>query len=157
MLEDQLLYHSSTVFPSTLLSPILLPSHSLPDHLPPSPPLPLPSLPLPPSLPSPPPPLPPLPLPSLPSPSPPVLQFHEVVVSSECHQVGVVGRGGDGHRSSAPDVGVTQLVRQCLDVISCEVIVVPQHMVMGRPRRTLVGGEEGRGGEGRGGGRGTKS
>ena len=71
--------------------------------------------------------------------------------------MGVVGRGGDGHRPSAPDVGVTQLVRQCLDVISCEVIVIPQHMVMGRPRRTLVGGEErrgggrGRGGEGRGG------
>ena len=67
--------------------------------------------------------------------------------------MGVVGRGGDGHRPSAPDVGVTQLVRQCLDVISCEVIVIPQHMVMGRPRRTLVGGEERRGG-GRGDGRG---
>ena len=69
--------------------------------------------------------------------------------------MGVVGRGGDGHRPSAPDVGVTQLVRQCLDVISCEVIVIPQHMVMGRPRRTLVGGGEGRGGEGRGGGKGS--
>ena len=74
--------------------------------------------------------------------------------------MGVVGRGGDGHRPSAPDVGVTQLVRQCLDVISCEVIVIPQHMVMGRPRRTLVGGGEGGGGggEGRGEeGRGAKS
>ena len=152
MLEDQLLYHSSTVFPSTLLSPLLLPSHSLPDHLPPSPPLPLPSLLSPPSFPP----------HSLPSPSPPVLQFHEVVANSDSHQVGVVGRGGDGHRPSAPDIGVTQLVRQCLDVISCEVIVIPQHMVMGRLRRTLVGGEEvgeeGRGGKRRGGeGRGAKS
>ena len=148
MLEYQL---SSNPFLSTLPSPpsplfslsLLQPSHSLPDHLL------LTSLHTP-SPPSPPPPLPPLPLTSLPSPSPPVLQFHEVVASSECHQVGVVGRGGDGHRPSAPDVGVTQLVRQCLDVISCEVIVIPQHMVMGRPRCTLVGGGEG-GGEGRGG------
>ena len=53
-------------------------------------------------------------------------------------------RGRDGHRPHAPDVGVTEIVRQGLDVISQEVIVVPQHVVVGRPRRVLVGGGVGR-------------
>ena len=50
-------------------------------------------------------------------PLPPVLQLHEVVACSEGHQVGVVGGGGDGHGPRAPHIGVTELVRQGLDVV----------------------------------------
>ena len=40
-----------------------------------------------------------------------------MVPGPEGHQVRVVGGGGDGHRPGAPDVGVTQLVSQLLQLI----------------------------------------
>ena len=59
-----------------------------------------------------------------------VFLLHQMVASSEGHQVGVVRRGGDGDGPGAPDVGVAQLVGQLLELVSIEMIIVPQNVVV---------------------------
>ena len=51
--------------------------------------------------------------------------------------MGVVGRGGDGDGASAPDVGVAQLVGQLLQLVSIEMIIIPEDVVVTWPRRAL--------------------
>ena len=51
-------------------------------------------------------------------------------------------RGKDA--SGAADVGVTELVGEALQFISCEVIVIPQHMVVGGTAGALERCVEGR-------------
>ena len=53
--------------------------------------------------------------------------------------MGVVGRGGDGHGARAPHVGVAQLVRQDLQLVRVEAVVIPQHVVVGGPAGALGG------------------
>lgn len=66
-----------------------------------------------------------------------VLLLHQVVARAEGDQVRVVGGRGDGHRARAAHVRVAQLVRQALQLVRPEVVVVPQHVVVRRPRRAL--------------------
>lgn len=66
-----------------------------------------------------------------------VLLLHQVVARAEGHQVRVVGGRGDGHGARAAHVRVAQLVRQALQLVRPEVVVVPQHVVVRRPRRAL--------------------
>ena len=54
-----------------------------------------------------------------------------MVACTEGHQVGIVGGGWVGHAAGTADVGVAQLVRQALQLVSCELVVVPQHVVVG--------------------------
>jgi len=73
-----------------------------------------------------------------------VLLLHQVVPGPEGHQVGVVGRGGDGDGPGAPDVGVAQLVGQLLQLVSIEMIIVPENVVVagsGGSLDTLMGAE----------------
>ena len=49
----------------------------------------------------------------------------------------VVGWGGVGHAAGASYVSVTELIGQALQLVCCELIVVPQHMVMGGAAGTL--------------------
>ena len=60
-----------------------------------------------------------------------------MVACPEGHQVSVVGWSGIRHTACTADVSVTQLVGQTLQVISCEVIIVPEHMIVGGATRTL--------------------
>jgi len=69
--------------------------------------------------------------------SPVVLLVHEMVPCSEGHQPGVVRRGRDGDRPGAAHVGMAQLVREDLQLIRGEPVVIPEHIVMGWPARTL--------------------
>ena len=46
------------------------------------------------------------------------------------HQVSVVGGGGVGHCSGASGVEVTQVVGEDLQLVSGELAVVPQHLVV---------------------------
>ena len=46
------------------------------------------------------------------------------------HQVSVVGGGGVGHCSGASGVEVTQVVGEDLQLVSGELTVVPQHLVV---------------------------
>lgn len=71
------------------------------------------------------------------APSPVVLLVHEMVSRSERHQSGVVCRGWDGDRAGAAHVGMAQLVREDLQLIRGEPVVIPEHVVMGWPARTL--------------------
>lgn len=66
-----------------------------------------------------------------------MLLVHEMVPCSECHQPGVVRRGRDGDRAGAAHVGMAQLVREDLQFIRGEPVVIPEHIVMGWPARTL--------------------
>lgn len=66
-----------------------------------------------------------------------VLLLDEVVARAERHQVRVVRRRRDRHRARAAHVRVAQLVRQALQLVRPEVVVVPEHVVVGGPRRTL--------------------
>ena len=71
-----------------------------------------------------------------------MLFVDQVVASAEGHQVGVVSRRWDGDGARAADVGVAQLVGEELELVTGETVVVPQNVVVGRPARTLEGGEE---------------
>ena len=51
--------------------------------------------------------------------------------------MGVVGGGGDGDAPGAPDVGVAQLVGQLLQLIRVKVVIIPEHVVVTRPRGAL--------------------
>ena len=73
-----------------------------------------------------------------------VVFLDEVIAGAERHQVGVVGRRGDGDAPRAADVRVTQLVGQTLELVRLETVVVPQDVVVGGAAGTLWGG----GGEG---------
>lgn len=68
----------------------------------------------------------------------PVMFFvHQVVPGPERHQVSVVCRGRDGHGACAAHVGMTQLVGEDLQLIGGETIVVPKHVIVGRPACSL--------------------
>ena len=56
----------------------------------------------------------------------------------------IVRRGGKGHAPGTPYVGVAELIGQALQLVRCEVIIVPQDVVMGRPARALWPEEEAR-------------
>ena len=69
--------------------------------------------------------------------------------------MGIVGRGGVGHTACTAHICVTELVSETLEFICCEVIVIPQYMVVRGTTCTLRQrargrGREGKGGEGRG-------
>ena len=66
-----------------------------------------------------------------------VLLVDDVVPGPDGHQVGVVGGGGDGDRPGAPGVGVAQLVGQLLQLVSIEVVVIPEDVVVTRPACAL--------------------
>lgn len=63
--------------------------------------------------------------------------LHKVVSGTEGNKMCIVGRCRDGHTTSTPHVGVAQLVRQNLQFIRREVVVIPQYMVVGRSTCTL--------------------
>ena len=60
------------------------------------------------------------------------------IPSAEGDEVGVVGGRGDGDGAGAADVRVAELVRQLLQLVRLELVVVPEHVVVRGPRRTLV-------------------
>ena len=66
-----------------------------------------------------------------------VVLVHQVVSRSKRHQVCVVCGGGDGDGARAANISVAQLVSQHLQLVRREVVVVPQHVVMRRTRRSL--------------------
>ena len=59
-----------------------------------------------------------------------MLFLHQVVAGAESHQVRVIGWGWNGHGACAAHVSVAQLVGQDLQLVSCEAVVVPQHVVV---------------------------
>lgn len=69
--------------------------------------------------------------------SPVVFFLHQVIPRSKRHQVSVVRRSRDGHATRTAYVRMTQLVRQLLELVRLETIVVPQHVVMGGPASAL--------------------
>ena len=56
--------------------------------------------------------------------------LNKVISSSESDEMCVVCRSRDGDTTSASHIRVTQLVRQHLNLIGTEVIIIPQHMVV---------------------------
>lgn len=66
---------------------------------------------------------------------------HQVVPGPEGHQVRVVSWRGDGHGARAAHVGVTQLVGENLQLIGRETIVIPKHVIVGRPACSLKADE----------------
>lgn len=66
-----------------------------------------------------------------------MLLVHKMVPCSERHQSGVVRRGRDGDRAGAAHVGMAQLVREDLQLIRGEPVVIPEYVVVGWPARTL--------------------
>ena len=68
---------------------------------------------------------------------PVVLFLHQVVPGSKGDQMCVVSGRGYGHGAGTPHVCVAQLVRQHLQLVRVEVVVVPQHVVVRRSTRAL--------------------
>ena len=60
-----------------------------------------------------------------------------MVSSPESDKVGIVGGGGVGDAAGTADVGVAELVGETLKLIGCELIVVPQDMIVGGTTGTL--------------------
>lgn len=78
----------------------------------------------------------PLPTPIMPLacryPDPPlVFTLLEVVPCPEGHQVGIVCGGGVRDAPCAAHISVAELVGETLQLIGCEVIIIPQDMVVG--------------------------
>lgn len=69
-----------------------------------------------------------------------MLFVHQVIASSESHQMGVVSWRRDGDGPGAAHVGMAQLVGEDLQLIRREVVVVPEHVVMRWPAGALDGG-----------------
>ena len=61
-----------------------------------------------------------------------VFAVDQVIAGTEGDEMGVVGGGGDGHRAGTADVGVAHLIGELLQLVGAEVVVVPEHMVVGR-------------------------
>lgn len=66
-----------------------------------------------------------------------MILFNEVISGTERHQMGVISGCGNGNRSGASDVSVTQLVGQALQVISREHVVVPKDVIVRRSACSL--------------------
>lgn len=66
-----------------------------------------------------------------------MLLVHEMVPCPERHQPGVIGRGWDGDGAGAAHIGMAQLVREDLQLVRREPVVIPEHVVVGRPARAL--------------------
>ena len=62
-----------------------------------------------------------------------------MVPRPECYQMGIVSRGWDTDRASAPHVGMTELVGELLELIGIKVVVIPQHMVVAGAAGALKG------------------
>lgn len=62
-----------------------------------------------------------------------VFFIHQVVPGPEGHQVSIVCWCWDGHGACATHIGVTQLVGEDLQLIGRETIVIPKHVIVGRP------------------------
>ena len=56
--------------------------------------------------------------------------LNKMVARSECNKVCIVCWRWDGHTARTADVRVTQLVRQHLNLIGVEVVVVPENMIV---------------------------
>lgn len=69
-----------------------------------------------------------------------MLLLDEVVPGAERHEMSVIGRRRNRHRSSAAHVSVAQLVGETLQFIGSELIIVPEHVVVRRPRCALDAG-----------------
>ena len=69
--------------------------------------------------------------------SPIMFFIHQVVPGPEGHQVSIVCWRWDGHGARAAHVGVTQLVGENLQLIGRETIVIPKHVIVGRPACSL--------------------
>ena len=52
----------------------------------------------------------------------------------------VVGRGWVGHAAGAANIRVAQLVGEALQLVCCELVVVPQHVVVGGTAGALGSG-----------------
>lgn len=66
--------------------------------------------------------------------------IHQVVPGPEGHQVSIVCWRRDGYGARAAHVGVTQLVGENLQLIGRETIVIPKHVIVGRPACSLDAG-----------------
>ena len=62
--------------------------------------------------------------------SPFPFSFYQMKSRSECHQMRIIRGGWYGYCSCAPDLSMTQLTREGLDLVCFEIIVVPQHVMM---------------------------
>ena len=49
----------------------------------------------------------------------------------------IVGRGWHGDTSSAPRIHVTQLIRQLLKTVCCEIVIIIQHVIVCRSACSL--------------------
>lgn len=71
---------------------------------------------------------------------PVVILVYQMIPGSESHQMCIVGRCWNGHGASASYVRVAQLVRQLLQLIRAQTVVVPEHVVMRGAGSALKGG-----------------
>lgn len=68
----------------------------------------------------------------------PVVFFLDQMVScSKGHQVSVIRRSGNGYWTGAPDISVAQLIRETLKFIRIQMGIVPQDVIVWRPRSAL--------------------
>lgn len=65
-----------------------------------------------------------------------------MVACSESHEPGVVRRRWDGHGAGTAHIRVAQLVREDLQLVSREAIVVPQDVVVWGPAGALRPGQQ---------------
>lgn len=60
-----------------------------------------------------------------------------MIPRAESDKVSIVSRRGNGYGTCASNVSVTELVSEALELVSVEVVVIPQHVVMTWTARAL--------------------
>ena len=65
------------------------------------------------------------------------LFFLQMISRPEGDEMGIKRRGWNGDGPRTTDIRVTQLVRQSLNLVRSEIIIVPQNVIVGRPTSSL--------------------
>ena len=63
--------------------------------------------------------------------------LYEMVAGAEGHKMCIVGGRRNGHAARTAHVRMAQLIRQRLQLVCREAVIVPENMVVRRATRTL--------------------
>lgn len=56
---------------------------------------------------------------------------HKMVTSTERDEMCIIGRSRNWDGAGAPNIGMTHLIGELLELISGQIVIIPKHMIVG--------------------------